>query len=411
MTTEMKPILLIDLSALFRAAFHANENGPTGITFQTTLDGVRRARNTEPDSLVAICCDGKGNWRKELSPDYKAHRERQPESMYGQLDKVKAQLAADGYLLWTADGYEADDVIATATAKAREAGHDVLIASHDKDVAQLISPNVRMLVTSTWEIRGEAEVVAKFGVEPASIGDFLALTGDKSDGIRGVPSVGPVTARELLIKHGDLFGIFRKVEALKVHEGKDGGPQCETTTEAAKAIATPAIVDKLWRHKGDALLARKLVELKTDAPIEFSDIYKEREVKTTVNSSNVDLDNVDDLIVGAKKPDQKKPECALCAEIITRQWSCVHRAALSKLSRPPAKPAFANGFCLRRTVKCHRLRLRPQLNPARSSHTSRSSTSTPSSLAPRSRRSRSERCSTSRGRSRGSPRRSRSRRR
>ena len=278
---------------------------------------------------MAICCDGKGNWRKELSADYKAAREKQPESMYGQLDKVKAQLIADGYLLWTADGYEADDVIATATAKAREAGHDVLIASHDKDIAQLISPNVRMLVTSTWEIRGEAEVVAKFGVEPASIGDFLALTGDKSDGVKGVPSVGPVTARELLIKHGDLEGIFRKVEALKVHEGKDGGPQCETMTEAAKAIATPAIVDKLWRHKGDALLARKLVELKTDAPIEFSDIYKEREVKTTVNSSNVNLDSGD---IFAREEEKMEP----VTEIFTQKMRPLR--APNPLPLPPPRP-------------------------------------------------------------------------
>lgn len=294
--TPKHPVLLVDLSVLFRAAFHSNENGPTGITLQTTLDSVRRAVGLVPDCLVGVCCDGRGNWRKDLSPEYKAHREKQPESMYGQLDRVKAQLVADGFLLWTADGYEADDIIAGMTAAAVAAGHEVVVASHDKDLTQLIAPTVKMLVTSTWEFRGEAEVVAKFGVEPAAIGDFLALVGDKSDGVKGIPSVGPVTAKDLLIKHGDLEGIFRKVDALAVTDGK-----VETMTPAAKAIATPAIVEKLWKHKADALLARQLVTLKTDAPVKFDDIYKERKVTTKLSSKNVDFDNVDDVIAGPTK--------------------------------------------------------------------------------------------------------------
>lgn len=299
-------VLLIDLSAIFRAAWHANENGPTSVSMQATIDGVRRCQAQVPGALVAICCDGKGNWRKELSPDYKAHREKQPESMYGLLDQIKQRLRDDGYLLWTCDGYEADDLIGGATAKARAAGHDVVIASHDKDVTQLVTDHVRMLKTSTWEMLGPAEVVVKFGVEPEYIGDWLALVGDKSDGVKGVPSVGPVTAKELLIKHGGLAGLFAKVDELQVFDSPTG-PFCETKTDAAKAIGTPAIVDKLWRHKADALLARKLVELRTDAPVKFEDIYQERTPVTKHNAKTVNLDSVDDVISGPPRTSPANP--------------------------------------------------------------------------------------------------------
>lgn len=293
----MKPVLLVDLSALFRAAWHANENGPMSVSVQATLDGVRRCQGLVPDALTAICCDGKGNWRKELAPSYKAQREKQPESMYGVLEGIKQRLRDDGYLLWQADGFEADDLLAGGTAKALEAGHDVVVATHDKDAAQLVSDRVRMLKTSTWEFLGPAEVVAKFGIEPEGMGDYLALVGDKSDNISGVPSVGPVTAAALLIKHGGLDGIYRKIDALQVFD-KNGVRQVVTMTEDAKAIATPSIVDKLWRHKADAMLARKLVELRTDAPVDFQDIYTERRPVTKTSSKNTNFDNVDDVIAG-----------------------------------------------------------------------------------------------------------------
>lgn len=290
---ETRPVLLIDLSAIFRACWHANPDGATSVAFQGTLDGVARCMGMVPNALVGVCCDARGNWRKALSPEYKAHREKQPEAMYGLLDRVKDRLRKDGHLLWAVDGFEADDLIAGATVHALEAGHDVVIASHDKDVTQLVCDRVRMLKTSTWEIIGPAEVTKKFGIEPEGIADYLALTGDKSDGIVGVPSVGPVTAAALLIKHGGLDGVYRAVDALQVFQGAGGVPYVETKTPAAAAIATPAIVDKLWRHKADAMLARKLVTLRTDAPIRFEDIYERREPQS-LQEDNVP--NVDDVI-------------------------------------------------------------------------------------------------------------------
>ena len=192
--------------------------------------------------------------------------------------------------------------------QSRPRHHPVCIASADKDLLQLLDlSQVRQLRTyNNWDTWRTANVVEKFGVEPTALGDFLALVGDTSDNVKGVPTVGPVTATKLLIAHGDLDGIYRKVDALKVSE-TEKGPQVETMTPAAQAIATPAIVDKLRRHKADANLARKLVELRTDAPVNFEDIFKERAVVTKKNSGNVNLDSVDDLIVGPTKAASPAP--------------------------------------------------------------------------------------------------------
>src|ERR1700690_4477525 len=147
----MKPrVLLIDLSALFHPAWRANENGPVSVAFEATLGGVRRCIGAvETDSAVAICCDGKGNWRKDLDSSYKAKRDPLPSVFYAELDRVKARLKADGLLLWEVPGFEADDLIATAVKQARGHGHDVRIASHDKDLCALVDDNVDYLSTST----------------------------------------------------------------------------------------------------------------------------------------------------------------------------------------------------------------------------------------------------------------------
>lgn len=266
MTT--KPVILVDLSAIFRAAYHASGDEATSAAFEGTLAGVRRAANFAEGALVAICVDGKGGAasRKALSPEYKAHREKQPESMYGLLDRTKARLAADGYLLWECDGYEADDVIATATAMAtaEERGHSVIIATHDKDALQLVGPTVSMLKTSTWDVVSEADVVTKYAVTPAQFGDFLALCGDSSDGIKGAPGVGPKKAADLLKKYGDLDHLFDAVANFKVGE------------------FTPALLASLRDNVAQVRLARQLVALRFDAPIVFSELYAERKIQPLV---------------------------------------------------------------------------------------------------------------------------------
>ncbi len=279
-----RPVVLIDLSAIFRAAWHANADGALSVAFQATLDGVRRCANFLPGALVAVCCDGRGNWRKEVFPEYKAQREAQPEAMYSEFDRVKARLEADGYLLWTADGFEADDVIATAADAAKMANHErILICSHDKDLLQLIEPGVTMLRTSTWVEMDEAAVVAKFGVQPHKLGAWLALVGDKSDNIPGAPGIGDVKASALVQRFGSVAGILQATgdDLMKVKVG----------TKSLGPVAAASVLD----NAAQIQLALKLVTLRFDAPIKFEDIYSARDVKPLSKEPIGSMDNDDDI--------------------------------------------------------------------------------------------------------------------
>lgn len=281
---DPRPVVLIDLSAIFRAAWHANADGALSVAFQATLDGVRRCANFVPGALVAICCDGRGNWRKEAYPEYKAQRETQPEAMYSELARAKDRLAADGYLLWTADGFEADDVIATAADAAKVANHErIIICSHDKDLLQCVEPGVTMLRTSTWIEVDEAAVEAKFGVPPHKLGAWLALVGDKSDNIPGAPGIGDVKATALVQRFGSIAGILQAT-----------GDELMATKVGAKTLG-PAGAKAILDNADQIELALRLVTLRFDAPINFADIYAERTVKSLNKEPIGSMDNTNDI--------------------------------------------------------------------------------------------------------------------
>ncbi len=260
--SDKKPVLLIDFSALFRRAWHVASE--MSIAFQSTVAGVNRAAAQCPDCLVAICCDGRGNWRKEIAPDYKANREKQPAALYGEMDRTLERLKRDGRLIWKCDGFEADDVMATACAMARTRGHEVRIATHDKDLYQLLGPGVDLLAihTNPWEVRTHLYVVDKYGIETTQLADWLALTGDKSDNVIGCPGIGAKTATALLQKHGTIDGIYKAMSVI------DGEP-----------VTTPANLKSLVNNRANVETSRKLVALRTDAPIQFDEIYEVREAQ------------------------------------------------------------------------------------------------------------------------------------
>lgn len=276
-----KRILLIDLSALFHPAWRANENGPVSVAYEGTLGGVRRCISTVNPDATAICCDGRGNWRKKLAGDYKAHRAPLPPVFYAELDRVKQRLRDDGLTLWQCDettaseGFEADDIIATAV-RCGLTGDDpgppsFTIATHDKDMFQLVGAAVDILSLSTFERQDAAAVEGKFGVAPATLGDWLALVGDSSDNVKGAPGIGPVTATKLLQQYGDLLGVFKAAYDLK-------------------SDMTPAIRKSLTEHGPQIELARKLVTLRTDAPIKFEEIREKRDVKPLTEVEDMPYD-------------------------------------------------------------------------------------------------------------------------
>jgi 5'-3' exonuclease len=233
-----------------------------------------------------------------MLPEYKANRPEKDAAVLAEMDRCKQALRDGGYLLWAADGFEADDVIATAAHAAAKAGHPFCIASADKDLLQLLAlPGSSALRTHTWAMVTAKDVVVKYGIEPEGLGDWLALTGDKSDNIKGCPGVGEKRATELLLKHGGLDVLLGRINALHVGTGTGGVPYVETKTPAAAAIATPAIVDALWKNQGNVVLARKLVELRTDAPIRFEEIHERRE-KTATKGARMNLDDESDVPFG-----------------------------------------------------------------------------------------------------------------
>jgi 5'-3' exonuclease len=262
-SVSRQEILLIDLSHLFRSAWAIAESSQdySGV-FQQTLDGVRRCIG-QRDALVGVCCDGRGSWRKELQPDYKANREAKPASMYDTLRLVKERLTNDGLLLWEVDTFEADDVIATAARAAMRAGHErITIASNDKDLLQLMNDEgVRYLKTSTWDELDAAHALEKLAVRPEQVVDYLALVGDASDNVKGVPGVGAKRAAELLAKWESWSGILDQM-----------------AIDASK-VATPAVAKALAENVEAVELGRKLIQLRADVPIKFEEIYEVRKQK------------------------------------------------------------------------------------------------------------------------------------
>lgn len=257
-------VVLIDLSALFHPAWRANETGAVSVAFESTVGGVNRIAGMFPDALIAVCCDGKGNWRKQVSPDYKAQRDKLPDLFYDQFAKTKERLRADGRLLWEVDTFEADDIIATAATKAMEAGHRVTIATHDKDLYALVrSGSCEVLSLSTWEVRTEDDVRAKFKVPPRQIASFLALTGDASDNVPGCEKCGPVNAAKLLSK-------FETAEDV-----------CNGLMVDIVELVGPALAAKIAQCRDQIRLSAQLVALRTDVPIKFEEIYEKREVTAT----------------------------------------------------------------------------------------------------------------------------------
>jgi 5'-3' exonuclease len=213
---------------------------------------------------VAICLDVPPYKRKELFAEYKAHREAPDQQMLDQFARVKERLVADAHLLWGVKGYEADDIIATAVPLALAAGLDVMIASSDKDLLQLVvdadgeRPGVRCMSLATGQVFDEKAVAEKFGVPPQMMGDLLALMGDKSDNIPGVEGVGVKTAADLLRQFGSFDDVFSFPEQ----------------------ITKPKLRENVVRDAAATKLGRSLVTLYTDAPIKFTDLFERREPKS-----------------------------------------------------------------------------------------------------------------------------------
>ena len=210
----MSLLLLVDGSSYLYRAFHAlpdlrNRAGePTGAIYGV-LNMLRRLETDYKADYRAVVFDAKGRtFRDDWYPEYKAHRPPMPEDLAAQIEPLHECIRAEGWPLLMIEGVEADDVIGTLARQATEQRTDCVISTGDKDLAQLVNPHVRLVNTMSNEVLDEAGVLAKFGVPPARIVDYLALVGDSVDNVPGVAKVGPKTAAKWLGQYGTLDDVI-----------------------------------------------------------------------------------------------------------------------------------------------------------------------------------------------------------
>ena len=258
--TEKAPLILVDGSSYLYRAFHAlppltNSKGmPTGAV-KGVINMMRRLQKDYPNSTTAVIFDAKGKtFRDQIYSEYKANRPPMPDDLRSQIEPIHNIIKAMGMPLISIEGVEADDVIGTYAVQATEQQQPVIISTGDKDIAQLVNAHISLVNTMTNTHLDREGVIEKFGIPPELIIDYLALLGDKSDNIPGVPGVGEKTALGLLQGLGGLDAIYQRLDEV---EG--------LSFRGAKTMAA-----KLEEHRELAYLSYTLATIKTDVAVELN---------------------------------------------------------------------------------------------------------------------------------------------
>jgi DNA polymerase-1 len=246
-------LTVLDLSGYVFRAFHAlppltsTGGEPTGAVLGVTMMLQRLLADRRPTHFAVAIDSNEGSFRKDFFPEYKATRKERPPELAPQAIRVKQICEAYGLVCLEAPGFEADDVIATVVRYALEKSLRVIIASADKDLLQLVGGPVVMHDAMRDLVYGVDETIAKLGVRPDQVRDYLSLVGDSSDNVPGVPKVGPKTAVDLLGQYGTLDEVFAHTSEIK----------------------KPALKANLEGNRDKAELSRRLVSLRQDVPITF----------------------------------------------------------------------------------------------------------------------------------------------
>lgn len=216
----IKEIYLIDGHALCYRAFYAlqlsNSHGTETNAVYGFIQIIRKLIRDYKPEFMAVCFDAKGKTkRQERFADYKIQRQAMPEGLSEQIPLIKNILSEYGIAMCEAEGYEADDLIATLAKSFSEQGIDVVIVTDDKDMYQLVNEHIKILSIRKNEVMNEQFLKDKLGFEPKKIIDFLSLAGDQSDNIPGVKGIGEVTARSLIQEFGTLDQIYKNVGKVK----------------------------------------------------------------------------------------------------------------------------------------------------------------------------------------------------
>jgi DNA polymerase-1 len=250
----MKKLYLVDVSSMFFRAFYAIRalSNPAGMPVNALYGflsmTVKLMREIHPDYMVFCFDRPEPSFRKEMDSKYKANRTEMPADLVPQIPYFRRLSEALGVTCIDRLGFEADDIIGTLTKMGREHGLEVVIVSGDKDFAQLIKPFVTMYDTMKDVRYDEAGVVGKWGIEPRKMIDYLAIVGDSSDNIAGVAGIGEKGAQKLLAQFDSLEDIYERLDG----------------------IASASIRNKLEASREAAFLAKRLVTIVCDVPLDLS---------------------------------------------------------------------------------------------------------------------------------------------
>ena len=257
---ENKTLFLLDAYALIFRAYYAfirnpmtNKDGVNTSTifgFVNTLDEVLRKQKP---SHVGVVFDPSGpTFRKEMYPEYKANREATPEDIKLAIPYIKRILEAYNIPFVEVEGFEADDVIGTIAKKAEYEGFKVFMMTPDKDYTQLVSENIFIFKPkrsgNNAEVLGIKEIKELFKVKPEQVIDVLALWGDSSDNVPGVPGIGEKTAKKIISEYGSIENVYKNLDQFK-------GKQKENLENSREQVK----------------LSRQLVTIVTDVPCDFKE--------------------------------------------------------------------------------------------------------------------------------------------
>tara|TARA_Y100000590_G_scaffold253453_1_gene284725 strand:+ start:210 stop:2972 length:2763 start_codon:yes stop_codon:yes gene_type:complete len=220
-------------------------NGFCNMLYKLLEDSRSDDSKNKPTHFAVIFDSARKNFRNEIYKNYKANRSDAPEDLIPQFDYIRKSVEAFNVTSSEMLNYEADDLIATYTEQILAKGAKVTIVSGDKDLMQLVKPGVRLYDPMKSKILGNQEVKDKFGVEPSKVVDVQALAGDSSDNVPGVPGIGIKIAAELINKYKSLENLLKKADEISQKKRRE----------------------TLLENKNQAILSRKLVELKKDVPV------------------------------------------------------------------------------------------------------------------------------------------------
>jgi DNA polymerase-1 len=249
----MKRVFLVDgnsyvYRAFFATPYLSNSKGvPTNAVY-AFINMIKKLINEQKPDYMMVVWDSKApSFRAQLSQEYKATRPPMPGNLSLQFPYVRAIVGNMGIATIEKEGFEADDVIATLVRRLAGDDAEIYLVTSDKDIMQLVGDRVTIVDTMKNLVMKRAEVAEKFGIEPSLIPDLLALSGDTSDNIPGVPGIGEKTARELICAFGGLEGIYGRLDEIK----------------------KPSVRQKLAENRDRANLSRQLATLIFDVPIDI----------------------------------------------------------------------------------------------------------------------------------------------